>query len=51
MYERTRKSGTSRRTLLAATAGTAAAVAVGQSPAQADSGDRRLRALISRMTL
>ncbi|NGO44651.1 glycoside hydrolase family 3 protein [Streptomyces ureilyticus] len=51
VYERTRKSGTSRRTLLAATAGTAAAVAVGQSPAQADSGDRRLRALISRMTL
>ena len=51
MYERTRKSGTSRRTLLAATAGTAAAVAVGQSPAQADSGDRGLRALISRMTL
>ncbi|NGO11184.1 glycoside hydrolase family 3 protein [Streptomyces sp. HC44] len=58
MYARTRKSGTphrtSRRTLLAATAGTAAAVAVGGTPARADDGkrhDRRLRALISRMTL
>ncbi|GGK47245.1 glycoside hydrolase family 3 protein [Streptomyces flaveus] len=51
MYERTRKSGTSRRTLLAATAGTAAAVAIGQAPARADGNDRRLRALISRMTL
>ncbi|MFG2022809.1 glycoside hydrolase family 3 protein [Streptomyces sp. NPDC048825] len=51
MYERTRKSGTSRRTLLAATAGTAAAVAIGQTPARADGHDRRLRALISRMIL
>ncbi|GAB2953585.1 glycoside hydrolase family 3 protein [Streptomyces pseudoechinosporeus] len=51
MYERTRKSGTSRRTLLAATAGTAAAVAIGQAPARADGNDRQLRALISRMTL
>ncbi|MGI5197855.1 glycoside hydrolase family 3 protein [Streptomyces sp. CA-288835] len=51
VYERTRKSGTSRRTLLAVTAGTAAAVAVGQAPARADDRDRRLRALISRMTL
>ncbi|MFE9643646.1 glycoside hydrolase family 3 protein [Streptomyces sp. NPDC006365] len=51
MYERTRKSGTSRRTLLAATAGTAAAVAIGQTPARANGHDRRLRALISRMTL
>ncbi|WP_328771418.1 glycoside hydrolase family 3 protein [Streptomyces sp. NBC_00286] len=51
VYERTRKSGTSRRTLLAVTAGTAAAVAVGQTDARADSADRRLSALISRMTL
>ncbi|MEV0931310.1 glycoside hydrolase family 3 protein [Streptomyces phaeochromogenes] len=48
---------TSRRTLLAATAGAAAVVAVGGGPALAeddDSGrhdDKRLRALISRMTL
>ncbi|MEU9961531.1 glycoside hydrolase family 3 protein [Streptomyces sp. NPDC050982] len=48
---------TSRRTLLAATAGAAAVVAVGGGPAQAeddDTGrhdDKRLRALISRMTL
>ncbi|WP_326760663.1 glycoside hydrolase family 3 protein [Streptomyces phaeochromogenes] len=48
---------TSRRTLLAATAGAAAVVAVGGGPALAeddDTGrhdDKRLRALISRMTL
>ncbi|BCL30492.1 glycoside hydrolase family 3 protein [Streptomyces aurantiacus] len=46
---------TSRRTLLAATAGAAAAVAVGGTPASADQDDRlqdhRLRDLISRMTL
>ncbi len=41
---------TSRRTLLAATAGAAAAVAVGGTPASADQ-DNRLRGLISRMTL
>ncbi|GGX53919.1 glycoside hydrolase family 3 protein [Streptomyces fructofermentans] len=48
---------TSRRTLLAATAGAAAAVAVGGAPARAQDDeaakhhDRRLRTLISRMTL
>ncbi|MEU9183227.1 glycoside hydrolase family 3 N-terminal domain-containing protein [Streptomyces sp. NPDC048484] len=53
---------TSRRTLLAATAGAAAAVAAGGTPAMAGDGatvkhedtrheDKRLRALISRMTL
>jgi beta-N-acetylhexosaminidase len=48
---------TSRRTLLAATAGAAAAVAVGGSPAQAKDpeaakdDDKKLRSLISRMTL
>ncbi|WAU79538.1 glycoside hydrolase family 3 protein [Streptomyces sp. Qhu-G9] len=48
---------TSRRTLLTATAGAAAAVAVGGTPAQAEDddtakhGDSRLRALVSRMTL
>ncbi|MDQ1038497.1 beta-N-acetylhexosaminidase [Streptomyces sp. V3I8] len=49
---------TSRRTLLAATAGAAAAVAAGGTSAQAGDtattqheGDKRLRALVSRMTL
>ncbi|MFD9439460.1 glycoside hydrolase family 3 protein [Streptomyces sp. NPDC060006] len=48
---------TSRRTLLTATAGAAAAVAVGGTRAQAEDddtakhGDSRLRALVSRMTL
>ncbi|MFJ2261941.1 glycoside hydrolase family 3 protein [Streptomyces sp. NPDC087844] len=46
----------SRRTLLAATAGAAAAVAAGGTSAQADAptakpDDKRLRALVSRMTL